>query len=149
MEKLMAEVPKMASGMAPEAPKGPPAAHIRDVFTTYGALQSAGDVDGILALFADEAVVRDPANAPAHHGKAALRTFFEKGFAASGGANEMKLEGAVRIAGNQAAAAFIVRTVRSRPIYRVDTLDVMSFDDAGLITEMVAYWGPENFAQED
>jgi steroid delta-isomerase len=62
---------------------------------------------------------------------------------------QMKLEGAVRIAGNQAAAAFIVRTVRSRPIYRVETLDVMSFDDAGLITEMVAYWGPENFAQED
>ncbi len=145
----MAELPDMAIDMAPEVKSGPTPAHIRDVFITYGDRQSAGDVEGILALFADDAVVRDPANAPAHHGKAALRSFFEAGFAASGGANEMKLEGAVRIAGNQAAAAFIVRTVRSKPVYRVETLDVMTFNEAGLVTEMVAYWGPENFTQED
>ena len=145
----MAELPEMAHDIAPEAPEGPSAAHIRHVFATYGALQGMGDVDGILALFADDAIVRDPANAPAHHGKAALRAFFEAGFAASGGATEMTHEGAVRIAGNQAAAAFIVRTVRSQPVYQVETLDVMTFDEAGLITEMVAYWGPENFRQED
>ena len=145
----MAELPGIASDMAPQESKGPPADHIRSVFAAYAERQSAGDVEGILALFAEEAVVRDPANAPSHHGKAALRSFFEAGFAASGGANDMKLEGAVRIAGNQAAAAFIVRTLRSRPVYRVETLDVMTFDDAGLITEMVAYWGPDNFTRED
>lgn len=145
----MADVPDMAKGMTSAATQGPSADHIRQVFAHYGALQSAGDVEGILTLFADDAVVRDPVNAPAHHGKAALRAFFEAGFAASGGVNEMKLEGAVRIAGNQAAAAYVVRTVRSKPVYRVDTLDVMTFDDAGLITEMLAYWGPENFTQED
>ena len=105
----MAELPSIASDMAPQESKGPPADHIRSVFAAYAERQSAGDVEGILALFAEEAVVRDPANAPSHHGKAALRSFFEAGFAASGGANDMKLEGAVRIAGNQAAAAFIVR----------------------------------------
>lgn len=144
----MAELPDMAKGMIPAACAGPSADHIRQVFAQYGALQSAGDVEGIVALFADDAIVRDPVNAPAHQGKAAIRSFFEAGFAASGGVNEMTLEGGVRIAGHQAAAAFIVRTVRSRPVYRVETLDVMSFDEAGLITEMLAYWGPDNFVQE-
>ncbi|WP_275897555.1 hypothetical protein [Sphingobium estronivorans] len=41
-----------------------------------------------------------------------------------------------------------MRTVRSRPVYRVETLAVMTFDDAGLITEMIACWGPENITQE-
>ena len=113
----MAELPSIASDMAPQESKGPSADHIRSVFGAYAERQRAGDVEGILA--------------------------------ASGGANDMKLEGAVRIAGNQAAAAFIVRTLRSRPVYRVETLDVMTFDDAGLITEMVAYWGPDNFTRED
>lgn len=145
----MADVPDMAKGMAPATSQGPSADHIRQVFAQYGTLQSAGDVDGIVALFAEDAVVRDPVNAPAHHGKSALKAFFEAGFAASGGVNEMKLEGAVRIAGNQGAAAYVVRTVRSQPVYRVDTLDVMTFNEAGLITEMIAYWGPDNFTQED
>ena len=51
----MAELPEMAHDMAPKATEGPPAAHIRHVFETYGALQGMGDTDGILALFADDA----------------------------------------------------------------------------------------------
>jgi steroid delta-isomerase len=30
---------------------------------------------------------------------------------------------------------------------RIEPLDVMSFDDAGKITAMKAYWGPENVTQ--
>lgn len=144
----MDDVPEMASGMLAEAKRAVSADHIRDVFVRYGSAQTAGDIEGILALFAEDAVLRDPANAPEHRGKAALRAFFEAGKASSGGAIEMKLEGGVRIAGNEGAAAYIVRTVSSSPVYRVETMDVMTFDEAGLIAQMVAYWGPDNFTQE-
>ncbi len=144
----MSDIPEMASGMLGEAVKGVSAEHIRDVFVRYGEAHSAGDIEGILALFAEDAAVRDPVNAPEHRGKPALRAFFSAGKEASGGAMEMKLEGEVRIAGNEAAAAYIVRTLNSKPVFRVATLDVMTFDDDGLITQMLAYWGPENFHEE-
>lgn len=144
----MTDLPDMAAGMLSEAAQGVSPAHIRDVFVRYGAAHTAGDVDRILALFSEDAVLRDPANAPEHRGKPAMRTFFEAGIEASGGPIEMTLEGDVRIAGNEGAAAYIVRTVSSSPVFRVATLDVMTFDADGLITQMVAYWGPDNFAQE-
>lgn len=130
-------------------PSGVPAAHIRDVFARYAAAHTAGDVDAIVALFAPDAVIRDPANAPEQRGHAALRRFFTEGIAASGGPVEMTLEGAVRVAGNEGAAALIVRTVSAQPVYRVETLDVMTFGADGLITGMVAYWGPDSFSAEN
>ncbi len=144
----MNDAPEMATAMLTDAKGTTSPDHIRHVFTHYGAMQSAGDIDGILALFAQDAVVRDPANAPEQRGQTALRTFFETGKAASGGAIQMELEGAVRIAGNEGAAAYIVRTLNSDPVFRVETMDVMTFDEDGLIKQMVAYWGPENFSQE-
>jgi steroid delta-isomerase len=123
--------------------------HIRAIFTAYTDCHSAGDVDGIVALFALDAVIRDPANGPEQRGRAALHSFFTAGIAASGGPVDMKLEGAVRIAGNQGAAALVVRTISGSPVYRVETLDVMTFGPDGLITEMVAYWGPESFRLEE
>lgn len=137
--------PEMANSMLQQASKGISPQHIRDVFARYGAAHSAGDIDAIMALFAPDAVIRDPANGPEQRGHEALRAFFLAGAEASGGRIEMALEGAVRIAGNQGAAAYIVRTVSAQPVYRVETLDVMTFGDDGLITKMVAYWGPENF----
>ena len=129
-------------------PSDVPAAHIRDVFARYAAAHTAGDVDAIVALFAPDAVVRDPVNAPEHRGQDALRRFFADGITASGGPVEMTLEGAVRVAGNEGAAALIVRTVSAQPVYRVETLDVMTFGPDGLITSMVAYWGPDSFSAE-
>lgn len=123
-------------------------AQIRAAFARYAAAHTAGDVEAIVALFAPDARVRDPANSPERRGHAALRTFFSEGIAASGGPIEMRLEGAVRVAGNQGAAALIVRTVSAQPVYRVETLDVMTFDEAGRITEMVAFWGPDSFTLE-
>ena len=144
----MSKANKKTSGILGDTQTPISADHIRKVFIRYGAAQTAGDIDGILSLFAEEAVLRDPANAPEHRGKHALRVFFEAGKVAAGGAIEMKLEGGVRIAGNEGAAAYIARTINNTPVFRVETLDVMTFNESGLITRMVAYWGPDNFTQE-
>lgn len=143
-----AELPEMATAMLASGPEGPAPEHMRASILQYAQYQGAGDVAGILSLFAPDAAIRDPANGPEHRGHEALEAFFRAGHAAAGGAIEMIPDGEIRIAGNHAAANFIVRTARSRPIYRVATTDVMTFGEDGLITSMIAYWGPENFQQE-
>lgn len=142
------ELPEMATAMLASGQAGLAAERMRASILKYAQYQGAGDVAGILTLFAPDAVIRDPANGPEHRGHAALEAFFRAGHAAAGGAIEMTPEGEIRIAGNHAAANFIVRTVRSQPVFRVATTDVMTFDEYGLITSMIAYWGPENFQQE-
>jgi steroid Delta-isomerase len=125
---------------------GPSPEHIRKVFEEYGARMSKGDTDGIVALFAPDAYIEDPVGGPKQVGHAALRKFYQGGFDAMGGPLEMKLEGAVRIAGSNAAAAYIVKTLNHTEPFRVETLDVMTFNDEGKITSMLAYWGPPNIS---
>lgn len=139
------ELPEMTKQMVAGSDTGPSPEHIRRVFELYGELLTAGDTDAIVKLFSSDAVVRDPVTAPEHRGHDAIRAFYQSGFDAMGGGIEMKLDGAVRVAGSHAAAAYIARTVNHTQCFRTETLDVMTFDDAGLITSMTAYWGPSNF----
>lgn len=125
---------------------GPSADRIRFVFEQYGACMSKGDAEGILALFAPDAYIEDPVGGPRQIGHAALRKFYQGGFDAMGGPLEMKLEGAVRVSGANGAAAYIVKTLNHTEPFRVETLDVMTFNDQGLITSMLAYWGPSNIS---
>lgn len=96
--------------------------HMRDAVLTYFASFAHADVDAIVALFADDAVVEDPV----------------------GGGYAFVPEGNVRIAGNHAACAAIATCDKADPPFRLETLDVMTFDEAGKIVAMKAYWGPAN-----
>jgi steroid delta-isomerase len=123
---------------------GPSADHIRWVFEEYGNRMSKGDTDGIVALFAPDAYIEDPVGSGKQVGHAALKKFYQGGFDAMGGPLEMKLEVAVRVSGSYGAAAYIVKTLNHTEPFRVETLDVMTFNDDGKITSMLAYWGPSN-----
>ena len=125
---------------------GPSPNHIRQVFEEYGACMCRGDTAGILKLFAPDAYIEDPVGGPKQVGHAALKAFYQGGFDAMGGPLEMKLDGAVRVAGSNAAAAYIVKTLNHTEPFRVETLDVMTFNEQGLITSMLAYWGPSNIS---
>jgi steroid delta-isomerase len=96
---------------------------------------AAHDRQDWLALFGDDALVEDPVGSPPHCGRAAIREFYR----ASAGAVRLELEGRVRNAGNEGAAAMIARPAAD-PTMRVETLDVMVFRDDGLIASMRAYW---------
>lgn len=111
------------------------AEHVRHVFQRYCELVSAGDFEAIADLYADDAVVEDPVGSPPHRGRDAIREFYR----ASAGAVHLELEGRVRSAGNEGAAAMIARPAAD-PALRVETLDVMVFRDDGLIASMRAYW---------
>lgn len=120
------------------------AAHIRKVFQQYCELLSAGDSDAIAALYAVDATVEDPIGSPIHDGREAIRAFY----AAGAGITDLELEGPVRVAGREGAAAMIARPKGADGVH-IETLDTMVFDDDGLITAMRAYWSNDTIVRSD
>ena len=119
------------------------AEHVRNVFQRYCELVSAGDFEGIAALYAEDATVEDPVGSTPHRGRDAIREFYR----ASAGAVRLELEGRVRSAGNEGAAAMVARPA-ANPKMRVETLDVMTFGDDGLVTSMRAFWSADTIHQD-
>ena len=119
------------------------AEHVRNVFQRYCELVTAGDFDAIASLYAEDATVEDPVGSAPHRGREAIREFYR----ASAGAVRLELEGRVRSAGSEGAAAMIARPAAD-PSVRVETLDVMTFRDDGLVTSMRAYWSPDTIHRD-
>ena len=116
---------------------------ITRVMQAYVDAMSGDDVDAVLVLFADDAVVEDPVGSDAHSGKKALRVFYQ---ASIESVESMVLEGSVRARDKWGAAAMIASPKGID--MKVETLDVMEFNDEGLITRMTAYWGDTNLRVE-
>ncbi len=120
----------------------PTAEHMRDVLARYVDCLSRGDSDGILALYAKDAVVEDPVGSPPLRG-AAIAEMYRN----AAGKVRLELDGRVRVAANSAAAPMIGRPV-GMPGMVVEIVDVMTFDDEGKITSMRAYWSPDTIRPE-
>ncbi|WP_132392101.1 nuclear transport factor 2 family protein [Novosphingobium sp. PhB165] len=103
---------------------------------------NAGDVEGILALFAPDAVIEDPVGTEAKTG-AAIRAWF-----ADTVAFETRIHplGPPRGSqGREAALAFDVEfTPPDSPRLRIRSIDVCSFDAQNRITYLRGYWGPDD-----
>lgn len=98
------------------------------------------DLDGIMALYAEDATVEDPVGSPLKTGHAELRPFYQT--ALDMGAT-LSLASPIRSShGNSAAMAFDVDLLIDGKATRISPIDVMTFNDAGLFTSMRAYWGP-------
>lgn len=99
------------------------------------------DLDGVCAVFAEDAVVEDPVGTPPRAGQAALREFFAVGIDAGA---RLTLDGPVRCAAGHAAFAFHVNLDWEGQATRIDVIDVFTFDDEGKVASMKAYFGPAN-----
>lgn len=100
---------------------------------------NAGDADGLIALYADDAVVEDPVGGAVYEGKEAIAEFYR--YAVSTGA-KLSLQAPIRAShGNAAAMAFTVDVVYEGKPARIHVIDVMTFDSAGKFSSMRAYWG--------
>ena len=113
--------------------------HIIATLQAYVDAVSGDDVEKILALYTDDAVVEDPVGSDAHVGKEALRAFYQM---AIDSVELMELEGSVRARGKWGAAAMKAHLKGVDML--IETLDVMEFDEDGLVTRMTAYWGDNN-----
>jgi steroid delta-isomerase len=105
-----------------------------------GAFERA-DPDAAAALFAEDCTVEDPIGSPLHRGRAAVRAFYAQSMATGA---KLKLEGAVRVAGDHAVFPFSVNLTMGARQQRIDVIDIFKFDAAGQVVEMRAFWGPSN-----
>ena len=112
-------------------------AAVEDYIGSY----NRADLDGVCAVFAEDAVVEDPVGTPPRVGQPALREFFAVGIEAGA---RLTLDGPVRCATDHAAFAFHVDLAWDGKATRIDVIDVFTFDAQGKVAGMKAYFGPAN-----
>ena len=115
---------------------------IRSTADSYIAALTAGDLEGVVDLYADNATVEDPVgNGTVHSGKAAIREFYSTVVA-------MKIEGEVleaRACGDDLLFNFEITThFDADSKATINVWDLMTHDEQGKVTSMRAYWTPEN-----
>ncbi len=102
---------------------------------------SRADVEAIVALFAADACVEDPVGSEPKVGHEAIRAFYA-GSVATGA--KLTLQGPIRLAQSHAAFAFEVSLHFDDRDMKIDVIDVFSFNEAGRVQAMTAYFGPTN-----
>lgn len=102
---------------------------------------NASDLDGVVALFAEDATVEDPVGSPLKRGIAEIRAFYAGSVALQ---LAVALEGQVRVAGNEAVFPFSVSFSYEGRATTIRPIDVFRFDETGKIVSMRAFFGPAN-----
>ena len=113
--------------------------HIQQTADQYVDAINAGDVSAVMALYADDAAVEDPAGTEPKRGDEILQLYTN---ALSGGA-KVELTGPVRISAK--AAAFPLRVEICGAGGQVTTIEdilILEFNPAGKVAKMTAHWGP-------
>lgn len=123
----------------------PTAEEMRRVMTRYLQAVADHDADAVLALFDESISVEDPVGGGAGThvvGRDAVGEFFRKGFSKSLPAP--KLQGPIRTTlDREAAMAFTLRLELGGNTREVDVIDVVEFNDAGMIVRLRAFWNPD------
>jgi steroid delta-isomerase len=102
---------------------------------------NAQDLDGIVALYTEDASIEDPVGTPVLTGKDAIRAFYSKATCIK---LEVELLGDARIAGAYVAFPFAITLPTETGPMRMEVIDTFKLSKQGLITEMKAYWSEEN-----
>jgi len=122
----------------------PTANEIRAIVSNYIDMMCASDIDGIMALYADDCTAEDPVGGTVQEGAEAVRAFYS--FAAP--MLQVELKGPVCVAGNSCAFLLLATHTADGVVSYLDATDVFSFNDAGKITSMKAYWNVEDVRSE-
>lgn len=123
------------------------AQQIQTTMAHYVELVDAGDIDGILALYSEDATVEDPVGQPPIQGLADIERFYRQGLGAS--KVSATLTGPVRATLNGCGAMpFRVDMQWAGQPCSLHVIDVMEFDDDGKIRSMKAYWSEANIGPQ-
>ena len=113
-------------------------ARIRETIEAYWKTFSAGDREGWLALWADDATMEDPVGTPVKNGKDEIGAFYDQSRSAAD-AVELRGMGITIVVGNQASFAMDVRPTLGGQTMSLPAIDVMTFDDEARITSQRAF----------
>ncbi|MEP6964671.1 MAG: nuclear transport factor 2 family protein [Polaromonas sp.] len=117
--------------------------HMQAAVEAYVRALNAADLDTIVALYADDALVEDPVGSTPKRGLAEIRAFYAGSLSMK---LEVALEGPVRAVAGEAAFAFSVSFEVSGRRTTIRPIDLFRFDDAGRIVHMRAFFGPANIS---
>jgi steroid delta-isomerase len=107
----------------------------------YISALNVQNLDGIIALYAEDATVEDPIGTPIIEGKVAIREFYSKATSIKLSA---RLLGDVRVAGDFVTFPFAITLPSEAGQMRIEVIDTFKINEQGLITEMKAFWGEDN-----
>jgi steroid delta-isomerase len=102
----------------------------------YAACVSAGDVDGIVALYAPDATIEIPVGSLPRRGLDAIRAFYAENELAE----RLVITGAVCAAGGEAAVPMRATLRRDDRRFEIDVIDVVTFDAQGRLTSLRAFF---------
>ena len=121
----------------------PTSEHMQAAVEAYVRALNAADLDAIVALYADDALVEDPVGSTPKRGLAEIRAFYAGSLRLK---LEVALEGSVRAVASEAAFAFSVSFEVNGQRTTIRPIDLFRFDDAGRIVHMRAFFGPANIS---
>lgn len=117
---------------------------IRTNVQRYLDLVATGTAEEIVSLYAPDATLEDPVGSELKVGHDAIREFYASFV-------QMKKETrlvTLRTCAGHAAFHFEIVTDAGEMKYRMAPLEVMTFDDEGLVTSMRAFWSDEDLVVE-
>lgn len=116
--------------------------HMKQVLQSYIDLFNKSDWEAIVDLYAEDATVEDPVGKTTMEGKGKIGPFYKM---AVGTGARLALAAPIRAShGNSAAMAFDVQLNMPQGRALIRVIDVMTFNDAGKVSSMRAFWGPSD-----
>ena len=109
---------------------------VADTVNRYVELLASGSADELAALYTPDATVEDPVGSGVRHGRDEIRELYNR---IEKQDRTVELLSA-HINGNEAAFLARLTVITGDVRTRIDGIDVMTFDDDGLITSMRAFW---------
>lgn len=111
----------------------------REAFESYLERHAACDLEGVVSLFAADAVLEDPVGSPTHVGRAAIRDFFRAAHERNG-ILRVERVGRALVCGDE-GAAHIRAAARSTDFDpELDVLYTFAVDSAGAISSLRAFF---------
>jgi steroid delta-isomerase len=111
---------------------------IRGVIDSYVKMMCSSDIEGIVALYADDATAEDPVGGEIQRGIEAIRNFYTL----TAPALQVELNGPVCVSGSECAFLLLAELTLGDAKQYLDATDVLTFNDEGKISSMRAYWNP-------
>jgi steroid delta-isomerase len=114
---------------------------LRQIIATYMDVFTAEDREGWLDLFAEDAWIEDPVGTPRRNGRKEIGEFWDETHTVPDKVALVPL-GITTIIGNEGIFTMQAQATLGDTVYGIDIIDLMTFDDAGKITTMRAFFDP-------
>ena len=128
---------------APAPAAAPTAEAMQAAVHAYVRALNEGNLDAIVALYAEGAQVEDPVGSVPKRGLEEIRAFYAVSTQLK---LEVELEGQIRAVGNEAAFAFSVTFEVQGRRTTIRPIDLFRFDAQGRIVQMRAFFGSGNIS---